>query len=87
MTEPTRLHFVDEVPGPTEADIGPNYVEMARAVANICSARILALIAVIGAVAMFGYAVLSPEPWRLYAAVSYAAFVLFPIVLLHLRKG
>lgn len=88
MTEPTRLKFVEDTPpGPDEADIGPSYVEMARAIANICSARILALIAVIGAVAMFGYAVTVPEPWRLYAAVSYAAFVLFPTVLLHMRKG
>lgn len=88
MTEPTRLQFVpDQPPGPTEADLGPSYVEMARAIAAICAARILALIAVIGAVAMFGYVVVAPEPWRLYAAIAYAVCVLFPIVILYLRKG
>jgi hypothetical protein len=87
MTEVRPLFADQQPPGPAAEDIGPSFVEMARAIASIVATRILAMVAVIGAVAMFGYAVIAPEPWRLYAADCYAAFVLFPIVMLHLRKG
>lgn len=53
---------------------------------SILSLRILALIALVGAVGMFSYAVSDPVPWRLYAAVAFAVVVLWPIVWLYLKR-
>jgi fatty acid desaturase len=64
-----------------------DYVAMLAATVDVLAARLLALIAVVGAVLMFGWAVYDPQPWRVYASVSYAVVVLWPLVYLHLRKG
>lgn len=63
------------------------YVEMINAALGILGARLLGLIAVIGAVVMFGLAVWDPMPWRTYTVAAYAAVVLWPIVWLYLRRG
>jgi len=54
---------------------------------QVLSARLLGMIAVIGAVLMFGWAVYDPQPWRLAAVGTYAAVVLWPIVFLYLKRG
>ncbi|HEY1490223.1 MAG TPA: hypothetical protein VGF90_04215 [Verrucomicrobiae bacterium] len=85
-------------PFPTEAVMSPppppapvmnraQYVETLTAALNVLSARFLGAVAVIGAVAMFGWAVYDPLPWRLAAVGTYAAVVLWPIVWLYLRRG
>jgi hypothetical protein len=63
------------------------YVEIVNAALGILGARLLGLIAVIGAVVMFGLAVWDPMPWRTYTVAAYAAVVLWPIVWLYLRRG
>ncbi len=87
MTEPTRLHFVDEVPGPTEADIGPNYVEMARAIAAICATRVLLLIAVVTGAAIWGFTIYDPSRERLYAAIAFSIVFVGPQVALFYKRG
>lgn len=54
---------------------------------NICSARLLGMVALVGALCMFGYAVHSPVEWRVYAAAAYAVLVMLPIVILYSRRG
>ena len=63
------------------------YVAMINAALGILGARLLGLIAVVGAVAMFGLAVWDPMPWRTYTVAAYAGVVLWPIVWLYLRRG
>jgi hypothetical protein len=56
------------------------------AAVDIVSARSLGLIGVLGAVSMFGYAVIEPTQWRTITAGLYAVVVLWPLVTLYLRK-
>jgi hypothetical protein len=63
------------------------YLQMINLALAVLGARLLGLIAVLGAVAMFGYAVYDPIPWRTYTVGAYAAVVLWPIVLLYIRRG
>lgn len=83
---PPRLQFSERQPV-EERDLTPSLIEMARAVAAIAATRILALIAVVGAVAIFLWSSFDPVPWRVYGAGSYAVVVLWPLVYLYLRKG
>jgi hypothetical protein len=63
------------------------YVDTITAALNVLSARLLGMIATVGAVLMFGWAVYDPDPWRLAAVGTYAAVVLWPIVFLYIRRG
>ncbi len=82
-----RSLFIDNQPGPEAADVGPSYVEMARAVAAICATRILLLISTITGSAIWGYAVIDPTRDRLYAAGAYSIVFVLPQILLYLKKG
>lgn len=53
----------------------------------ILNARLLALLALLGALAVFGYTVYDPTPGRLWAASLYAMGVLWPIIFLFVSKG
>ena len=71
MTEaPVRQLFADRQPGPSESDINPNFIEIARAVANICATRSLLMIAVLTGAAIWVYTIYDPtqrgstRPWR-----------------------
>lgn len=70
---------------PRELRLG--YMPMINAALDVLSARLLGLVAVVGAVAMFGYAVVSPDPWRTYTAAAYAVLGLCPVIWLYLRRG
>ena len=67
--------------------INPQFIALINSGLNVLATRLLALLAVIGAVAMFGYAVYDPMQWRTYTVVAYAAVVLWPLVYLHLKQG
>lgn len=86
MTEPTKL-FADRQPGPAEADVGPSFVEMARAVASICATRILLLICVVTGCAIWSYVCFDPTRDRLYAAVAFSLVFVVPQVALFWRRG
>lgn len=76
------------MPAPRPAPrVNREYIALVNAAMDVLAARLLGLIAVIGAVAMFGFAVFDPVPWRTYTVVSYSVVVLLPIVWLYLRKG
>lgn len=64
----------------------PAYVGALNAAIDLVSARMLGLLAVVGAIAMFGYAVYRPEEWRTYTVGLYAIVVLWPLVYLYLKK-
>ena len=70
MTDaPVRQLFADRQPGPSEADINPTYIEMARTVASICATRSLLMIAVITGAAIWSWTIYgSRHRQRLYAA-------------------
>lgn len=86
MTEPMPL-FPERQAGPQEADVGPDFMAMARAVAAICATRILLLITVITGAAIWGYACVDPERDRLYVAVAFSIVFVLPQVALYHRKG
>lgn len=67
--------------------VNKHYTALINAAMDVLSARLLGLLAVIGAVAMFGYAVFDPVPWRTYTVAAYSCVVLWPIVWLYLKKG
>jgi hypothetical protein len=67
--------------------MGAHYVAILNAALAIISTRLLCLLAVLGAVAMFAYGTFDPSPWRTYTIIAYAAVVLWPLVYLHLKQG
>ena len=86
MTEPTRL-FADSQPGPVEEDVGPAFLEMARAVASIAATRMLLLIAVLTGCAFWLYVCYDPTRDRLMAAVAFSIVFVLPQVALYWRRG
>jgi hypothetical protein len=84
---PVTPLFADTQPGPEAAEVGPTYVEMAKAIAAICATRILLLISVVTGSAIWGYAVIDPTRDRLYAAGAYSIVFVLPQILLYLKKG
>jgi len=72
---------------PVPIDSKAGVLDTLTAALQVLSARLLGMIAVIGAVLMFGWAVYDPQPWRLAAVGTYAAVVLWPIVFLYLKRG
>ena len=80
---PTPLFVAPPVPVGSKAAV----LDTLTAALQVLSARLLGMIAVVGAVVMFGWAVYDPQPWRLAAVGSYAVVVLWPIVWLYMRRG
>lgn len=87
MTEPTPLFAPAQPTGPTEADIGPDLVAMARAVCAIAATRMLLLIAVLTGSAIWVYTIIDPTHDRLYAAVAFSIVFVVPQVALFWRRG
>ncbi|MDE2098061.1 MAG: hypothetical protein KGL39_12480 [Patescibacteria group bacterium] len=71
---------------PVEADPGPSGVAILRTLLNVAAARSLALLAVLGAVAIWGYAAYDPQVLRLYAGAGYSVGVLIPILYLYWKS-
>jgi hypothetical protein len=68
-----------------------NYIEQALGVIHqwrrILNARMLLLLALLGAMGVFGYAILDPTPLKIWVATVYALGVLWPFVGLFYKKG
>ena len=79
--------FAPVVDSPKEPDITPNFIAMAKAVASICATRILLLLAVLFSGASLIWTIAQPTELRIVAATSYAAVVIWPLVVLHWRRG
>lgn len=84
---PVTPLFSDRQPGPEADDVGPGYVEMARAIANICSVRILLMITTLTGSAIWGYAVIEPSRDRLFSAIAFSIVFVIPQVALSWRKA
>jgi hypothetical protein len=82
-----RPLFSDSQPGPTAADIGPAYIDTARAVAAICATRMLLMVAVLTGSAIWAWTIYDPTRDRLYAAVAFSIVFLGPLTALYHRKG
>jgi len=63
------------------------YVDTIAAAIDVASARLLGLLSIIGALAIWGAAVWAPETMRLAAATGYSMLVLMPVMVLYMRKG
>ena len=87
MTEPVRKLFADTQPGPEADDIGPSFVDTARAIASICATRVLLLIAVLTGAAIWVFTVYDPTRDRLFAAIAFSVVFVIPQTALYLRKG
>lgn len=87
MTEPIRKLFADTQPGPEADDIGPSFVDTARAIAAICATRMLLLIAVLTGAAIWVFTVYDPTRDRLFAAVAFSFAFVLPQTVLYWKKG
>ena len=86
MTEVRQL-FQDAQPGPTESDVGPTFIEVARTISAICATRMLLMIAVVTGCGVWAYTVADPTRERLYAAVAYSLVFVLPQVALFWKRG
>lgn len=88
MTEPvvSRL-FADKQPGPDVEDIGPDYISMARALAQICATRMLLMIAVLTGSAIWAWTTYQPTQDRLYVAIAFSLVFVLPQVALYWKRG
>ena len=84
---PGAMSVALNVPQPAPVVSRAQYVDTITVALNVLSARLLGMIAVVGAVVMFGWAVYDPQPWRLAATGTYAAVVLWPLVFLYIKRG
>ena len=87
MTEQVRHLFAEKQPGPTEADIGPTFIEVARTISVVCSTRILLMIAVLTGAGIWGFTIWSPDTPRLYAAIAFSLVFVLPQVALFWKRG
>jgi multidrug resistance efflux pump len=87
MNETVTRLFSDTQPGPTIEDIGPTYIETARAIASICATRMLLMITVATGAAIWTWTVYLPTTDRLYAAIAFSVVFVLPQVLLYLKRG
>ncbi len=77
----------DETPGPSERDLTPSLIEMARAVAAICASRVLLLLAVLISAPIWTYTSYEPTALRITAATAYSLVGVLPLVVLYWRRG
>ena len=88
--DPTVTQFPKFAPLPdlsTDKRSRPDYVATITAALDMLGARILALIAVVAACAIWGYSVYDPTQMRTYAAIGFSLTVLIPTVALYWRRG
>ena len=88
--DPNVTQFPKFAPLPdvsTDRRSRPDYVATITAALDMLGARILALIAVIAACAIWGFSVYDPTQMRTYAAIGFSLTVLIPTVALYWRRG
>ena len=87
LPAPKFAPVMDAPAGPTERDLTPSFVQMAKAVAAICASRVLLLLAVLFSGVGLVWTIYDPIQMRVIAATAYAVVVLWPLVVLYWRKG
>jgi hypothetical protein len=83
--------LVQAIPAPAQVSSAPGeekgYAAVLTAALDVLSARLLGLLAVIAACALWGFAVYDPVPLRIAAAGLFSVTVLGPIVALYWKAG
>lgn len=75
-------------PPPANKDVDMSaIINVISAWKDILNARLLAVIALFGALAVFSFALYDPTPLRLVGAGLYSIGVLWPVIALFFRKG
>lgn len=83
-----RSLFAEQQPGPQgNEDIGPSFVETARAIAAICATRMLLLIAVLTGAAIWAFTIYDPTRDRLLASIAFSIVFVGPQVALYWKRG
>ena len=75
---------IEPVPQP-QMQLG--YLRVISAAVSILSLRLLAVIALLGAVGLFSITIYNPLEWRLYTAAAYALVVLLPVIWLYAKRS
>ncbi len=88
FSEPASLTPVrlPEAPKPTPVD----YSQMITTIAawkDILNARLLALLALAGAMVGFGFCMYNPDSLRLWGLGIYSVLCVWPVIALYFRKG
>jgi len=72
---------------PVVPQLSAGHIRIISAAISILSLRLLAVIALLGAVGLFSITIYNPIEWRLYTAAAYAVVVLLPTIWLYARKA
>lgn len=70
-----------------EHELRAEYVRAVRLALDVLNARLLALLGLIGALAMWGWCVIDPTTWRFIACCGYSVGIMWPIAAFYARKG
>jgi hypothetical protein len=54
---------------------------------DILNARLLAVLALVGALGIFGWTIGDPTSLRLWGCAGYSVGILWPVIWLYLKKG
>lgn len=54
---------------------------------DILNARLLAILALVGALGIFGYTIGDPSALRLWGCTGYSVGILWPVIWLYLKRG
>lgn len=71
---------------PIPPQLKVEHIRLINTALSVLSMRLLAIIALLGAVGMFSITIYNPVSWRLYTSVAYALVVLLPIIWLYWGK-
>ena len=92
MPQP-NVTAIRPVPPPPDVEPVPpqlqqaGYIKLINTALSVLSLRLLAIIALLGAVGMFSAAVYEPTPWRVYATAAYSVVVLWPVIWLYAQRA
>lgn len=79
---------IEPEPGPQRPeDVDSALLNMAQAISRICATRVLLLLAVVTASAVWGYTVYDPTQLRIVAAGVFSFMTVWPLALLYFKRG
>lgn len=83
---PLRIGAPAETPEQPH-ELRQQYVATIRAAVDVLNARLLALLALLGALAMWAWCVIDPTPWRFIGCVGFSIGVLWPAIWHSWKRG
>lgn len=85
LTEVTKAAY-PHIPPATTADIKKEYPAVLELALDVLSARLLGLIALVTACAIWAFVVYDPIPWRILGAGVFSVLVFGPIMVIYWRR-